>query len=91
MIIVSVVLFWLPALGPLIAGYVGGKKAGGVVKGITAALLPAILIAVIIFAGTSFLANLPVIGAILGLSTILIVAIYELPLIGGAVVGGALA
>ncbi len=27
MIIVSILLFWLPVIGPLIAGFAGGKKA----------------------------------------------------------------
>ena len=29
MLLISVLLFWLPFIGPLIAGFVGGKKAGG--------------------------------------------------------------
>lgn len=30
MFLISLFLFWLPFAGPLIAGIVGGKKAGGV-------------------------------------------------------------
>ena len=32
MFVVSVLLFWLPGIGSLIAGIVGGMKAGGVVN-----------------------------------------------------------
>ena len=30
MFIISILLFWLPVVGPLVAGFVGGMKAGGV-------------------------------------------------------------
>lgn len=91
MIVISFVLFWLPLLGPLIAGYVGGKKAGGAANGIVAALLPAIIVAVFISLGTGIIAGLPIVGALLGAGFIILIGIYEIPLIGGAVVGGALA
>src|SRR3712207_9056820 len=35
----SVLLFWIPTLGPLIAGFVGGRKAGGVGPAIVAAII----------------------------------------------------
>lgn len=28
MFILSILLFWLPLIGPLVAGFVGGRKAG---------------------------------------------------------------
>jgi len=34
MAVLSCLLFWLPVAGPLVAGFVGGKKAGGVVLGL---------------------------------------------------------
>ena len=46
MVVLSVLLVWLPGLGPLIAGIVGGKLAGDVLTGLLAALLPGILLAI---------------------------------------------
>ena len=40
MLVLSVLLFWMPILGPLIAGFVGGRKSGSVGNAILAALLP---------------------------------------------------
>ena len=38
MLVLSTLLFWLPVAGPLIAGFVGGRKAGGVMAAIVAAV-----------------------------------------------------
>ncbi len=43
-IILSVLLFWLPPFGQMIAGYVGGRKAGTPMKGLFATLLPVIFV-----------------------------------------------
>jgi hypothetical protein len=40
----SVLLWWLPTLGQMIAGYVGGRKTASPWKGVAAALLPVALI-----------------------------------------------
>lgn len=40
----SVLLWWLPTLGQMIAGYVGGRKTAGPWKGVAAAILPVALI-----------------------------------------------
>lgn len=42
--VLSIMLFWLPPLGQMIAGYVGGRKAGTPRKGMMAALAPMSLI-----------------------------------------------
>ncbi len=54
MFIVSLLLFWLPFIGPLIAGIVGGKKAGGVVAALLAVFLPGVLLGVALFFLASF-------------------------------------
>jgi hypothetical protein len=90
MSILSVLLFWLPGLGPLIAGYVGGKKAGGVTNAIIAALIPAIAIAGLAFSG-GVIADIPIIGAVLGGAAFLILTVHAFPLLVGGIVGGALA
>ena len=38
--ILSIMLFWLPPFGQMIAGYVGGRKAGSPKKGLVAAFVP---------------------------------------------------
>jgi hypothetical protein len=42
--ILSVMLWWIPAFGQMIAGYVGGRKAGNHWKAAAAAVLPVVLI-----------------------------------------------
>ena len=42
MVMLSILLFWLPVVGPLLAGFVGGKTAGGIGGGIMAVFLPGI-------------------------------------------------
>ena len=65
MVGLSILLFWIPTAGPLVAGFVGGRKAGGVGPAIVAAIIPAIFVAVLLFLlGT--LVELPVIGALVG-------------------------
>ena len=88
MFFISILLFWLPILGPLIAGLVGGKKAGGVGNAIISALLPAIILGFIIFTG--FLPVLPLIGLIAGAGVIAIALLLIGPLMIGAIIGGLL-
>jgi len=38
--ILSLMLWWLPMFGQMIAGYVGGRRAGGPWKGVAASILP---------------------------------------------------
>lgn len=49
-LILSLFLWWLPLFGQMIAGYVGGRKAGGPWRGVLAAIIPIIAIFVIITA-----------------------------------------
>ena len=91
MFIISLLLIWLPALGPLIAGIVGGKVAGSAIRGILAALLPGILLAGFLFAFGSILTGLPVIGAIIAGGGALLYIVYVPILLIGALIGGLLA
>lgn len=88
MALLSVLLFWLPVFGPLIAGYVGGKKAGSAGRGAIAALLPGFIVAGIIF---FVLADLPVLGAIVAMGTMIIIGVWIFPVFVGALIGGAVA
>src|SRR5437667_124878 len=51
-LILSFLLWWIPPAGPMIAGYVGGRRAGSPIKAVIAALMPvfAIYIANITYA-----------------------------------------
>ena len=55
MFLISLLLFWLPAVGPFIAGVVGGKKAGGIGSAIIAVFLPGIIFGVVLFVFASSL------------------------------------
>ena len=91
MFILSLLLFWLPAFGSLIAGIVGGKVAGGVGSGILAALLPGILLAVGLLVGGTLLTALPVVGAVIAGGGLLLYLFYIPPLLIGALIGGLMA
>ena len=90
MFVISLLLFWLPAIGPLIAGIVGGKIAGGVINGLIAALLPGLLLAAILFFAGTALTALPVIGAFIAGLGLLIYLLYVPVLMIGALIGGLL-
>lgn len=47
-LILSILLWWLPLFGQMIAGYVGGRRAGSPWKGVLAAVLPLVMIFVIV-------------------------------------------
>jgi len=46
--ILTILLWWLPIFGQMIAGYVGGRRAGSPVKAVLAALIPVAFIFVIL-------------------------------------------
>lgn len=87
----SVLLFWLPVLGPAIAGFVGGRKAGGVGPAVIAAFLPGILFGAILFVLASALTGIPLLGAVAGLGGMAIAFAHIGPLLVGAIIGGAVA
>ncbi len=91
MVFISLLLFWLPLFGPLIAGVVGGKKSGGVIAGMMAALLPAIAVGGLLFVFGSAVTGLPIIGAIAGAGVFVLLSVGIGPLLVGAIIGGALA
>jgi hypothetical protein len=88
----SVGLVWLPVLGPLIAGFVGGRKAGGVGPAILAVFLPGIMLFVISILLGGLLVNLPILGGIFASMFAFAGSLVSLmqigPLVVGAVLGG---
>ena len=91
MFIISLLLFWLPVFGSLIAGFVGGKKAGGVGPAILAVFVPAIAMGVFFFVFSTTMTGLPLVGALAGAGGFVLAAVGVGPLLIGAIIGGALA
>ncbi len=90
MFVLSVLLFWIPVLGPLVAGFVGGRKAGSVGNAVLAVFLPGVIFGVaFFFLGTMF-TGLPLFGLIAGLGGVALAMIHVGPLLLGAVLGAVL-
>jgi hypothetical protein len=87
----SLLLFWMPVFGPLIAGLVGGRKAGSVGRALVAVFVPAVLLAVLVGAGIGYLTRLAFWGVLAGLGWVALSFIHIGPLLLGAIVGGAAA
>lgn len=43
-LVLSLMMWWLPMFGQMIAGYVGGRRAGGPWKGVAASIIPVVAI-----------------------------------------------
>jgi hypothetical protein len=80
MFLISLLLFWLPLFGPLVSGFVGGRKAGGVGNAIVAVFLPGVVFGVILFAIASSLSGAPLIGAIAGIGGFILAIVHIGPL-----------
>lgn len=92
MFLISLLLFWLPVIGPLLAGVVGGKKAGGIGAALMAVFLPGILLGVGLFLLASSMSGLPIVGAIVaGAGGVALALMNVGPLLLGAVIGALLA
>ncbi len=96
MAVLSLLLFWLPAFGPLIAGIVGGKVAGGVGNGLAAAVLPGLLLSILLallftVAAAPLGLFAPVVGTLAGATVFLVILIQLIPLMIGALIGGLMA
>jgi hypothetical protein len=90
MLVISMLLFFLPALNGLIGGAVGGFKAGSAKRGLIAALLPAIAAGLGIWALLGVF-DAPIIGFLSGLAFGVWALISSIGLLVGAMVGGAMA
>lgn len=91
MFVISLLLFWLPVLGGLIAGFVGGRKAGSVGSAIVAVFLPGIIFFVAIFLLTASLIGIPLIGLAAPIGGLWLGVLHVGPLLLGAILGGATA
>ena len=90
MLVLSILLFWMPVVGPLIAGFVGGRKSGSVGNAILAALMPGILIGLASFFLFSVLTLNPLFGFMAGLGGTGLAIIHVGPMLLAAIVGAAL-
>lgn len=86
---ISILLFWLPMIGPFVAGLVGGKKAGSLGAAVGAVFLPSLLAALLIVIMFSTIAGWPIFGAVAGIGVFALSVIHIGPLLVGAVIGGA--
>lgn len=90
MFVLSILLFWLPVIGPLIAGFVGGRKAGTVGDAILAVILPGIVFAAFLFFFGTLLTGIPLVGFVAGAGAIALVFAHVGPLLIGAILGALL-
>jgi hypothetical protein len=92
MFLISILLFWLPVFGPLIAGYVGGKKAGGIGPALGAVFLPALVLGVAFFVLGTSVTFMPFVGVVAGAGGFIWAAGFiSGPMFIGAIIGGAAA
>lgn len=82
----SMLLWWIPLFGQMIAGYIGGRKAGGPFKGILVTIIPAlIMIALLACFDLGFL---PFLGAVFTFPSFMIEGVrYNLPSVGNYLAG----
>jgi hypothetical protein len=83
----TLLLFWLPVIGPFIAGLVGGVKAGSVKRALLAVFVPGVMIGVMVAAGVTYLADVYW-GVLAGLGGVTLSFLNIGPLLLGAVLGG---
>jgi hypothetical protein len=88
MVLLTLVLFFVPAVNGLVGGAVGGYKAGGIRRALAAAVLPAIVVGVGMFLLLTLVDVTGMLGLFVGVATGVLVALSEVTLFIGALVGG---
>lgn len=90
MVVISLALFFMPLVNGLIGGFVGGYMVGTPKRGLIAAVLPAVVVAIATWILLAFL-QLPVFGLVAGFTVLVLVLLADLGLFVGAALGGAVA
>lgn len=90
MIAVTLLLFFLPLLNGLIGGAIGGWMAGSTSRGVKAALLPAIVVAIALLLLLAVFDVPLAFGFLAGLGGAVIVILADLGILIGAAIGGAM-
>ena len=86
MVVISVLLFFIPAVNGFIGGLVGGYRIGTVGRAVMAAILPAVVASGILWFLLSQL-DWPVLGFLAGMATVTLIVISNVGLFLGAIVG----
>lgn len=84
----SLLLFWLPVIGPMIAGVVGGWKAGDLRRALLAVFLPAVGTGILVAVGIGWLTHLAFWGVLAGLGGLVLALLNVGPMLVGAIAGG---
>lgn len=87
MVGLGILLGWIPLIGPAIAGYVGGRKAGSPGRGVVAGIIPAVVIGAIV-GSILVLFDLPIIGTLTGVALAIAIVVDAVPLLIAAAFGG---
>ena len=88
----ALLLFWLPIAGPLIAGFVGGMKAGTIGRAVAAVFLPAIGLGIMVTVAVAYLADWVWFwGFLAGVGGVVLMLLNVGPLLVGALAGGVMA
>lgn len=90
MIGISVLLFFVPAINGLIGGAVGGYKAGSAPRGVSAAILPSIIVGLLLWLIFAMF-DAPVLKFFGGLAVGVWAIISSVGLLIGAAIGGLMA
>ena len=92
MIGLSVALFWMPFIGSFIAGFVGGRKAGGVFPAVMAVILPGIILVVATALLGGLIGWIPILGELVailaGMGAWVLGIGSFVPMLVGAMLGG---
>jgi hypothetical protein len=88
MFLLEILLFWIPVIGSLIAGFVGGQKAGSLGNAVVAVFLPIVVFSIVLGLLATALVAVPFVGAFAGLGGFVFAASHVGPLLLGAIVGG---
>jgi len=91
MLVISLLLFFVPAVNGLIGGLVGGYKAGTIGRGVVASLLPAMALGIILWVLLSLFEVPVILGALGGLLFGAYVVVSSLSMVIGAFLGGLIA
>ena len=90
MFVLSLLLGWLPFIGPAIAGWVGGMLAGSTGSALLAAMIPAVILTAFLWL-IGVVLDFALLAALLGVGLFMILLVGALPLLVGAWIGGAMA
>lgn len=91
MLTLSVLLFWLPGIGSLIAGVVGGKIAGSVGRAFLASILPSLALGIALLLLAHLLIGLPWLSLLAGMGGFMLAVSGAGIMVLGALIGGLLA